>query len=429
MREILWSEDQSGRAWGSVFEVVVDGEIKDSIMLGGSIEVSLPRFARYVEIRDAESKMMVANCHLMDPQDLPDTGWKSSVKFPTGGRLNFHFTRDMQGSEMAGLSMKIGINAKRAWSATIRNWADQALQPSARSKRASSLAWATCVAALAVALSMSLIAIYNLKGQVNSLQKENSDLQMQISEIPALKNEVAELRQSRIQPASSPPQEALYDGSNLVAMDSQGNLAGLETISQEFQQMIRTALMTGQVQAPDLRSLVGRTPTLMGGNVESETFTLISPVSVVIETTRPIFRWNKLRGATSYTVIVTDSDYNEIEVSKSVSGTQWSLSRPLERGKIYLWLVIALKDGKEIKSPNMPGITAKFQVLNQAKADELTQAKKSHTDSHLVIGLLYARAGLLDEAERELKHLLAANPKSSAAQNLLRSVQVLRRAW
>jgi len=34
------------------------------------------------------------------------------------------------------------------------------------------------------------------------------------------------------------------------------------------------------------------------------------------------------------------------------------------------------------------------------------------------LGLLYAEAGLLDEAERELKALVAADPRSRIAKNL-----------
>ncbi|MGH9882254.1 MAG: tetratricopeptide repeat protein [Pyrinomonadaceae bacterium] len=42
-------------------------------------------------------------------------------------------------------------------------------------------------------------------------------------------------------------------------------------------------------------------------------------------------------------------------------------------------------------------------------------------------GTLYARAGLLDDAERELRALLAANPKSPTARKLLQSVRAIRR--
>jgi hypothetical protein len=45
----------------------------------------------------------------------------------------------------------------------------------------------------------------------------------------------------------------------------------------------------------------------------------------------------------------------------------------------------------------------------------------------LLLGLRYAQAGLLEDAEREFRALLAANPRSSIAKNLLRHTEALRR--
>jgi hypothetical protein len=92
-----------------------------------------------------------------------------------------------------------------------------------------------------------------------------------------------------------------------------------------------------------------------------------------------------------------------------------------------LWQVTAVKDGKEIISPTAPAPEARFKVLEKAKADELTVVERVGPGSHLARGTLYARAGLLDDAERELRALLAANPKSSTARKLLQSLQAIRR--
>lgn len=425
MKEIHWLEEKFKRGWGSNYEVVVDDEIKDSIARGGSVEISLPPFARYVEIRDAESKMMLANCHLMDPHDLPEAGWKSSIEVPSGGRINFHLSQDLRPDEMVGMSMKIDIKAERSLATSLKNWMGQALRPHTWSGRGKSLAWAACAASLTLALLMPFIALSGLRDQMNHLQQENAELRTQISALSALEAQVAELQQSQIQTPNSPPKilEALHDGSSLVALDGQGNLTGVESIPQRFQEMIKDALATGQAATPELSSLGPMTAKLMGDNIGSETFALVSPVGVVIETARPTFRWKPLKGAINYSIIVSDSDYNEVAAGKSLSATEWTSDRPLERGKVYSWQVVALKEGREIKSPGKPGDIAKFQVLDQAKADDLAQAKKTHLNSHLMMGLLYARAGLLDEARRELNALLRANPKSPAAHKLLRDVE------
>jgi len=66
---------------------------------------------------------------------------------------------------------------------------------------------------------------------------------------------------------------------------------------------------------------------------------------------------------------------------------------------------------------------ARFKVLEQAKAGEIERAKKAYGNQHLALGLVYAEAGLLDEAEREFRALVAANPTSAEAKRLLRAVQ------
>jgi len=66
-------------------------------------------------------------------------------------------------------------------------------------------------------------------------------------------------------------------------------------------------------------------------------------------------------------------------------------------------------------------------VLDQAKANELARAKRAYGSSHLALGLLYADAGLLPEAEAEFKLLRRANPDSEIARTLLHQIQSMRR--
>jgi hypothetical protein len=79
-----------------------------------------------------------------------------------------------------------------------------------------------------------------------------------------------------------------------------------------------------------------------------------------------------------------------------------------------------------VTSPEQPAPEAKFVVLDAAKAEELSRVRQVYKGSHLTLGTLYARAGLLDEAERELESALHKNPRSKVAHKLLLSVQALR---
>jgi hypothetical protein len=164
----------------------------------------------------------------------------------------------------------------------------------------------------------------------------------------------------------------------------------------------------------------------MGGSGEGVSFALLSPVGTVVETDHPTFRWRPLSGATTYALNVYDSSLNTVATVDRLSATQWMAARPLKRNEVYTWQVTAVKDGQEITSPVPPAPEAKFKVLDRARAEELRMAKKTYPDSHLILGAVYKKAGLLDDAEREFKALLSANPNSPVAQKLLQDVKSLR---
>jgi hypothetical protein len=117
-----------------------------------------------------------------------------------------------------------------------------------------------------------------------------------------------------------------------------------------------------------------------------------------------------MEGATGYVVEVYDEHFKLVSSSPQVTNLQWATTQALPRGHVYSWQVKAIKDGQETTSPRPPAPQAKFRVLDQAKVNELTRAKRAYGSSHLMLGLLYAEAGLLKEAEAELRLLGALIP-------------------
>jgi hypothetical protein len=99
---------------------------------------------------------------------------------------------------------------------------------------------------------------------------------------------------------------------------------------------------------------------------------------------------------------------------------------PLARGQVYSWQVKAIRDGQEFIAPRSPAPEAKFRILDRARAAEVVRARRDYS-SHLLLGLLYARAGLLDEAEHELGALQKNNPDVAVVRRLLANVRALRR--
>lgn len=213
----------------------------------------------------------------------------------------------------------------------------------------------------------------------------------------------------------------LNDGGGRVTVDTNGRLVTPQPFPPAYEQIITRALTTGRVEIPALAGLNVKTGSLMGGG-ENAPFKLLGPVAKVVETDQPDFRWQPLAGATSYTVMVYDANFSRVTASPSLAGTQWRPPQPLARGAVYSWQVKAMKDGREIAVPEPPAPEAKFKILERSKADELEGARRQFANSHLTLGLLYARSGMLNEAEREFHALAEANQTSPLARKLLRTV-------
>jgi hypothetical protein len=163
------------------------------------------------------------------------------------------------------------------------------------------------------------------------------------------------------------------------------------------------------------------------GVVRRGEFSVIEPVGTVILSDRPTFRWTQLEGATGYVVDIYDEKLDLTATSSQITHNSWTAPQGFRRGGIYTWQVKAIRDGREFKSPRPPAAQAKFRILDEGKANELEKARRLFGSSHLTLGLLYAEAGLLAEAERELRALQKANRDSAIASQLLKRVRAMRR--
>jgi hypothetical protein len=218
-----------------------------------------------------------------------------------------------------------------------------------------------------------------------------------------------------------------YTDGGRVSVDGSGRVSGLDSLSPTDRQAVERALTTQRVEPPALLASVSvGAETLRGGGGQGVSFPVLSPVGAAVITDRPTFRWRALSGASSYVVSVYDRNFRKVAASAPQVTTEWTVAQPLARGQVYSWHVSANLEGREVTSPEQPAPEAKFVILEAAKAEELSRARRVYKDSHLTLGTLYARAGLLDEAEQELRSALRANPRSGVARKLLLSVQALR---
>jgi hypothetical protein len=309
-------------------------------------------------------------------------------------------------------------------------------------------------AAIAIVWFVSTIPLRNrvgeLKSEIAELRRSSENLQTKADTAAHFRNRIAQLENGQAEPGKGPDQSAggheleaghdrgsgpvspagreavrLRDGGGTFILDSNSNLNTPGALRSEDRDAVKSALIASQVEAPSLiAGLAGRSGMLRGAS-EGVRFALQSPVGTAVLNDRPTLRWKKLEGASSYTVAVYDSSFNPVASSSPLGATEWTVPQALQRGAIYSWQVTANKDGKLVPSPTSPAPEARFFVIDEASANGIAQAQQQYTNSHLVLGVLFARAGLLDDAERELKALVKANPRSAVARKLLVSVALL----
>lgn len=221
----------------------------------------------------------------------------------------------------------------------------------------------------------------------------------------------------------------LKDAGGEVSIDKDGRIRGLDEVSENSRQYVARAALSEQIVPADvLRRLSGEPGGVRGNDDGPQSFRLLYPVRRVVTETRPAFRWESLPGVSSYRVYVLDQEGHQVSQSEELPPTQrqWEVRARLRRGQIFSWFVTALVDGKKFVSPSASAPEMKFAVLSTADFHELSRLKKSN--SHLALGVFYARVGLLNEAEREFEGLVELNPQSELSRKLLQSVRSIKKA-
>lgn len=240
-----------------------------------------------------------------------------------------------------------------------------------------------------------------------------------------------------VTPLPLPPLESVYvaqlkDGANGITLDKQGQMTGTEGLAPDAQEAVKSALEKQQLQVTPLPAdLGGAGGVLMSGKPSPDAgvpFVLSGPVRKLLRTDKPAFRWQAVPQAQTYVVTVSDQNFNTIASSGPIKGTSWQPAKALPRGGVYSWQVTAnVPDGPPVISPAAPAPEARFKVLEADQAQIIDQAQRQYGKAHLILGIFYARAGLLEEAEQEFKALLNANPNSPIARNLLKEIQKARK--
>jgi hypothetical protein len=184
----------------------------------------------------------------------------------------------------------------------------------------------------------------------------------------------------------------------------------------------RRSRPSGQAGLPVLQrpaiiaTLAGETSALRSGEAGRATFSLRQPVATVVLDPRPQLRWETVAGARSYTVTVVDADTGAVSFTGTSRTDSLQLDQSLERGHPYSWQVSAHRGAEVITAPRPPAPEARFCVATREQADAIAALPK---EAHLQRGILLAKQGSLDDAERELE--LAREPEARGLLDRVRS--------
>lgn len=212
----------------------------------------------------------------------------------------------------------------------------------------------------------------------------------------------------------------LNDAGGRVVLDQHGKLKGVDSLTAAQLEIVRQALSQQKISTPPgLHDLSGKSETLMGPTGTSS-FRVVAPIGTVVKELRPILSWTPDPGSTGYVVTIRDDDTKEGITSPLLQGTEWTVPRDLAHSHTYEWQVASSRrQGKEAVEPAPPSTPVKFRILDQKTTKELQHLPPSH----VVRGILYANAGLLDDAQQEFRTLQQQNPGSKITADLLQQLE------
>jgi hypothetical protein len=221
---------------------------------------------------------------------------------------------------------------------------------------------------------------------------------------------------------------AIRDGGELVVLDKDGNLRGLDSYGADRRNEAQLLLQEKRFEVSTEIARLTQDIREAGLRSNSNPYAaFVSPVNTVVDTDQPTLKWNEPSvGTSTYQVNLYDSAGKEL-YSQEVSETTWTVPKALERGMTYSWEIISIKNGERRLAPQRGTPRPKFKILDEASWQLIRAEAANLEGSHILLSLLYAEAGLLDKAEQEVEILAAENAHSKIVGALRQSIQRLRR--
>jgi hypothetical protein len=182
-------------------------------------------------------------------------------------------------------------------------------------------------------------------------------------------------------------------------------------------------LEAGHLPLPDfVKDLTPPQQVLMGKSAGGPSLQFLSPVATAVISGRPTFRWKRLEGDWTYQVRVFRLGSELAAESGETSGSEWTPETELPSGITYQWQILAQRAPERVTFPQPPQTSPRFRVIDQATAARLRQLAESRGGVHLLLAIEYGKAGLIEDAKRELQAELKGSRHSEAVERLIRSL-------
>ena len=217
-------------------------------------------------------------------------------------------------------------------------------------------------------------------------------------------------------PASPALTVALQDGGRTVGLTNDGTLAGFTGFGGDLQSRLTETLQQGRLPASSRAAqTVARAGELMSIDVRATPFVPVGPRATAVSSATPAFRWTALAGATTYRVRVVDDRLSTVAVSDPITTLTWRPEAPLPSRRVLTWQVEATTPDGARTTPEPPLAEARFTVLTPSERAQVSEALATAGGSDLASAVVYAEAGLYDDADAALTRLHRANPESPMA--------------
>ena len=193
------------------------------------------------------------------------------------------------------------------------------------------------------------------------------------------------------------------------------------TLPPDWNAAVQQARETRRIDPPPAFRALQTERDVLRGRPAPHASGAFSPSGAVIESQRPELRWPPAKDA-GYVVKVFE-DEKEIARSPLLHVSRWTPPMTLARGVTYVWQIAEKRDSSTTILPAPPDPPALFTVLDTKEMAAIDAARRQFPDDHLLLGVLYARAGVRDRAEDEIGRWIAAHPGDAAARDLLHSIE------